>query len=682
MKKILVKVSEKGGGIKDFTDNLFREDHFNISNKNKREKEDSVILYQIGNSSRSPLFDFLINKKSTRIIELHDLLPRNKILRRTFPRILKIFLYKSDLIIVHSNHAKNMMGELYGKALLHKTIVIPHYVFPIEIVKDKDAQNKNITFLVTGVIKPSKGIELILKTFYCLPPEKRKKTKLILAGKIKKKLKNSLMKYRFPELELIDRFLSEEELNKIISNSDFVFNLKTEDLGESSGIVSRAISLQTPIISSNIGENNYTFADSRLRVEPEEEALRDLLLSIIKEPKHFMHHERKILNILKNERSPNKTLTKYLESITVPNINKRIYIINNISHQTGGTGKLAYNFYKKRTYNGLHYIYLDNLSKKIILDGEVVKDYGEISRLYFYLKSFLLIRKITKYRHLANQLLSPLTDKNSVIYMHDVIPFQKEKMPIKIILYKILYNLGKNSNKIITISEYSKRQLINLLNIQESKIEVIYPGIDRESFNNNLEDKDKLKVKLGLSKDRRYILFVGDYSKRKNLQVLLKSFVELSKEYKDIDLIKVGRNVGDDLDFIEKELAGHKLTTRIIKLTDISDSKLAELYKISECLVYPSLYEGFGLPPIEAMACGCPVICSNSTCLPEIVGDSAILFNPKDEDELNGKIKLILTNKKLKESIISKGIKKATKYNLKRSENKLKYIYNELTKTN
>ena len=316
MNNVLIKVDKSGGGIKDYTIFLkkLKKDFFELSLSIKKEKKGRVIIYQIGNSSRNLLLDFLINSDCIRVIELHDLLARNKILRKIYPIVLPFFLKKADAIILHSKHSKEMFHKIYGDSYMDKITIIPHAIFKIK-ASPIYKTNKKIKFLLIGQIKPSKGLYVILESFTSLSKKHLKKSELIIAGKIKDKLLNKIKNYNLNYVTIINKFLSEWELNNLINSSDFVFNFKIEDLGESSGIMARAIALNKPIISSMLGSNKEYFSESSLISKISKIDLQEKLRLSIDKKEDIIKKEKKLIEKIKIKLSKKNILEKYLRLV-------------------------------------------------------------------------------------------------------------------------------------------------------------------------------------------------------------------------------------------------------------------------------------------------------------------------------------------------------------------------------
>lgn len=210
---------------------------------------------------------------------------------------------------------------------------------------------------------------------------------------------------------------------------------------------------------------------------------------------------------------------------------------------------------------------------------------------------------------------------------------------------------------IISISESTKKDLCRIHSINPEKIIVAYPGVNEKFFEQHSPT----------IRQRPYMLYIGSRNyKYKNFDTLLDVFV--SKEYfKKFDLVVVGG-----------EKIGQTIGREWLVQEFCDDEKLAELYSGAKVFVYPSLYEGFGIPPLEAMACGCPVIASNASSIPEVVGDAALLFDPKDKNELARQIDRVIDDEALIRELITKGKERAARFTWKNMADKVYDSYKKL----
>jgi glycosyltransferase involved in cell wall biosynthesis len=221
----------------------------------------------------------------------------------------------------------------------------------------------------------------------------------------------------------------------------------------------------------------------------------------------------------------------------------------------------------------------------------------------------------------------------------------------------------EKADKIIAISETTKIDLLELTGISEKNVEVIYHGIDLETPV-AYQPIDNLPEK--------YLLFVGDRSGYKNFYLLIEAFIDLLKEFPDLRLVLSG---GGALGVADQELLHrYKLNQKVLHL-QVNDEELNYLYKNAEVFVYPSLYEGFGLPILEAFRCGCPILLSDIECFKEVAGHAAIYFSRHSKEDMCDKIKLLITNKNAKNDVIRLGYEQVSKFPLPVSVNKTLELY-------
>lgn len=251
----------------------------------------------------------------------------------------------------------------------------------------------------------------------------------------------------------------------------------------------------------------------------------------------------------------------------------------------------------------------------------------------FLWTQFVLPFKVSKRDTLYHpfQYISFFSRAKQIVTLHDLIPVHYPQVAKhQYYYYKwIMPILLKKAHKVICISQNTKEDIMKFYNLDESKIEVIYNGFDKEIFNeknNNLEVLKKYDI------DYSYMIMVGASYRHKNLETAIKAYNK-AKDKLSCKIIIIGKDSPyiKELKALTKEL---NLEDKVIFLGYVPDEDLPSLYASSKCFVYPTLYEGFGLPILEAMGCGTQVICSNNSSLPEVAQDAALLFNPKSEEEI------------------------------------------------
>jgi len=215
--------------------------------------------------------------------------------------------------------------------------------------------------------------------------------------------------------------------------------------------------------------------------------------------------------------------------------------------------------------------------------------------------------------------------------------------------------------RIIAVSQSTKDDLIEHLGIADERISVVYEGIDHSLFR---------PVSQRIYK-HPYILFVGSEQPRKNFTTLLKAFSQLKSKprFKELKLVKVGSAGGRGVDFREQTVGvveSLNLSSEVIFTDFVPEADLPAYYSGAEVFVLPSLYEGFGFPVLEAMACGCPVITSNTSSLPEVVGKAGIMVDPQNTDSLAQAMSQVLTNSELSNNMLRKGLEQAKRFSWER----------------
>ena len=239
-------------------------------------------------------------------------------------------------------------------------------------------------------------------------------------------------------------------------------------------------------------------------------------------------------------------------------------------------------------------------------------------------------------------------------------------------LSKIVRQAVSKSDLIITISNYTKKELVDFYNLNPKNVIVAYPAVDRSHFYKRSEwEIDKVKRKYSLPDN--YILFVGNIEPRKNISLLIDAYTKLPKEYSDKHpLLLVGANGWLSEKIFEKLDKAEKNGYKIIRPNSyVDDSDIPAVYSGAFMLVYPSHYEGFGMPPLEAMSCGVPVVVSDNTSLPEVVGEAGILVKSTDQKGILDAMVKIMSEDSLRKSLIQKGYEQTKKFSWDASAQKI-----------
>lgn len=275
--------------------------------------------------------------------------------------------------------------------------------------------------------------------------------------------------------------------------------------------------------------------------------------------------------------------------------------------------------------------------------------------LYMLWFNFAIPRKLKSLN--ADLFLSPdgycslNTKVKQLAVIHDLnFEHRPADLPLKDRLYYQHYfpKFAQVAQRIATVSEYSKQDLVNSYKVSEDKVDVVYNGVS-DCF------QPQSSSPKPFTNSKPYFLFVGSLHPRKNLVNLVKAYQAYrKKEAEPHELLIVGTKMWDD-DF----LAGEEHSEGVHFSGRITDEQLAEVYSNAEAFVFPSYFEGFGIPLVEAMACGCPVISSNATCMPEIAGDAALYFHPDNIEELSDLLSKMHHDQQLSASLKEKGLERA-----------------------
>lgn len=286
--------------------------------------------------------------------------------------------------------------------------------------------------------------------------------------------------------------------------------------------------------------------------------------------------------------------------------------------------------------------------------------------------------KLDIYHGLSNEL--PLSIKNSniksIVTIHDLIFLRYPQFYTWIDRHIYAYKFRKaceNSNRIIAISEMTKRDIINYFHIDEKKIDVVYQGCN-PVFHASITEDAKADIRKKYNLPSRYILNVGSIESRKNLLLIIKALKYIPE---NISVVAVGKRT-PYTDEIEKYMEENGLINRVLILNKVPFSDLPGIYQNASIFVYPSFFEGFGIPIIEAIHSNLPVIAATGSCLEEAGGTDSIYINPNDEKELAEKINHILSSPESAQNMIIKGKEYVKRFSDETIAKDVMAVYNKL----
>lgn len=223
----------------------------------------------------------------------------------------------------------------------------------------------------------------------------------------------------------------------------------------------------------------------------------------------------------------------------------------------------------------------------------------------------------------------------------------------------------RRADHVICISEQTRRDLIELFKVDPAKLSVVSHGF-------SLIDRG-VKTTEDVTSGRPFLLYVGNRGAYKNFEGLLLAFAAAPRLRNEYDLVCFG---GGRLTAEENNsIARLRIPDRQVRQMSGDDAVLAGLYRTARALVFPSLYEGFGIPPLEAMSFDCPVVCSGVSSIPEVVGDAAVLFNPRDRDSMQTAIERIVDDNELRHSLIARGRERVKLFSWNRCAQETRSIY-------
>lgn len=283
--------------------------------------------------------------------------------------------------------------------------------------------------------------------------------------------------------------------------------------------------------------------------------------------------------------------------------------------------------------------------------------------------------------HFFNYIVPPFVYGKKVVTIHDMVyKAFPETMNSKT---RILLNLAMNKSMkradvVVTDSEFSRSEIIKYFPQYRDKVEVVPCGVDCDMFK-PIQDRSIIeKVKANHNIKGKYFLYLGTLEPRKNLTRLVKAYEILSRRKEDCPLLVLAGGKGWLYDEIFEEVNKSGLGDKVIFTQYIPGEEICPLMNGAEAFVFPSLYEGFGMPPLEAMACGTPVIVSGSASLPEVVGDCGLIVDAYSEESIADAMEKIADNEELRKQLSEKGISRAREFSWKKSAEKLYTIYERL----
>ncbi|WP_139691861.1 glycosyltransferase family 4 protein [Sporolactobacillus terrae] len=264
--------------------------------------------------------------------------------------------------------------------------------------------------------------------------------------------------------------------------------------------------------------------------------------------------------------------------------------------------------------------------------------------------------------------------KKQVLTIHDLLPIKfPNQYRLQNLYFKtIVPHLIKKSPFLFTVSDNTRKDIVDYYHYGKDKIGVIYNSFDKEHFYHH--DEESFKERFG-----DYLLFLGASYSHKNVERTIKAFLNYKAHSENqINLLIVNRE-NDYLDSVKNKFRSNKIFLETVKFVDyVSYNELPILYSNAVALIYTSMYEGFGIPPLEAMACGCPVVASNNSSIPEVCGNHALYIDPYDEMSIFQGMKQIVENQDLRKDLSTQGYAQTAKFDWAQSAQNLYCDLNKL----
>ena len=273
--------------------------------------------------------------------------------------------------------------------------------------------------------------------------------------------------------------------------------------------------------------------------------------------------------------------------------------------------------------------------------------------------------------HFPNFIIPPLRKGKAVVTVHDLsfarYPEYTETRNLRRLEKRFRYTLER-ADAVIAISDFTKRELMEIYGVSSDRVTVIHLGVSAP----------RLAV-FDRPIPPRYFLFVGTVEPRKNLGTLLDAWRIVKSRRPDwaFKLVIAGGH-GWNCEPVEMQARKRRVETDVIALDYVTHEDLPVLYRTAEALVFPSLYEGFGLPPLEAMACGTPVIASTAPAIPEVVGDAALMCDPHDPEGIARAIVQIQDDRQLRDSLVARGFERIKLFGWRKTAEETLALYRRL----
>lgn len=297
-----------------------------------------------------------------------------------------------------------------------------------------------------------------------------------------------------------------------------------------------------------------------------------------------------------------------------------------------------------------------------VFDFKSYNEYTKTDADIYHFTNFLTIPT-----RLDGKMLSTVLDLNWIPYEEGTSPVIRELLKIAI------ERMNKIKPDTIAISESTKREILEYTDIPADKIHVVYLSYDEENL---FPDKqNRFNIHPVLDDNYEYLFFVGTFERKKNVVRIVKAFEQIADKFKGLRLVLSGKPTWDDPGLIYDTIEKSVFKDRIIVTGYIDTDTKRLLYSNAMGLIFPSICEGFGIPILEAMACGCPVITSDSTSMPEVGGNAVIYVNALDTEQLAFEMERLVNMESLRKEMVAKGLKQAKNFSWNKSACEIEKVY-------
>lgn len=277
--------------------------------------------------------------------------------------------------------------------------------------------------------------------------------------------------------------------------------------------------------------------------------------------------------------------------------------------------------------------------------------------------------------------LLPIRAKKRVVTIHDIFYLvHSDSLPLHKKYYAkvVTQKAAKTSDLVITDSDFSKEEICKYTGISGEKVRRIHLGVDTSAFAHKISDEEDQKIRKKYTPATKFFLYVGNVKPHKNIHRLLEAYrLWLEKNDGEIQLVIIGKHFPDYM--VKKHVEENSIFKgKVHFYTSIENEELKWFYSNAQCLILPSLYEGFGFPPLEAMCCNCPTLVSDVASLPEICGDASCYVNPTSVESILEGMQKMIADENLRKSLIERGSQRVKKFLWKDAAEKHLQVFNEL----